>query len=185
MTVPHDSVLCLGLGLAAHLAVAEDRPLSGPERKVASLGFAAGWLPLSTTLLTVWPDWSWWYWEPVLGSTGVAAGLGLALECAAFGVGLGVGALLGRRAILGVLAALGVLYAALVVVPWGSFSHVGTSQDFEGGRATSLFRSTTLLVVMGVGSLWLAAVGLGTVRKLRTPKASASSDPGTSEAHPG
>ena len=184
MTVPHDSVLCLGLGLAAHLAVSEERPLSAGERKIAAVGFAAGWLPLSTTLLTVWPDWSWWYWEPVVGSAGLGAGCGLASEGAALGAGLGLGGVLGRRAILGGLVALGVVYAALVVLPWDHFARVGTSQELSSGRGTSLFQSTTLIVVMGLGSLWLAAVGLGTVLTLRSRRATGSSDPGTSEVRP-
>ena len=181
MTVPHDAVLCLGLGVASHLASREGEPLSAPQRRIATTGFALAWLPLTCTLLWVWTEWSWWYWEPVLSSKWLAVGLGLGLECGAFALALLAGHKLRRRGQLVVLGLIAIYEALMLILPWSYFSHVGTMEELQAGKLAYLFDSWALLATIGLGGLWLIGVGMWTARRLQL---SAASDPETSGAHP-
>jgi len=181
VTVPHDAVLCLGFGVAAHLTAAEGHPLSPAARRIAAQGFSLAWLPLTCTLLWVWTEWSWWYWEPVLGSKALALGVGLALECGAFALGLLAAGRLKRRSLLLVLAAIAIYEIVMLTVPWAHFAQVGSLAEVQAGSARSLFASWGLMGTITGGGLWLLGVGLWTARRLVL---SASSDPGTSARRP-
>jgi len=167
MTVPQDTVLCLGLGVAAHLASPGPSPLQADQRRIASAGFSVGWLPLTTVLLVGWPDWSWWYWETVAGHPGLALVLGLVLEVGAFALGLRWAKTLGPPGIAKALAALGLLYAALVVLPFSHYSIVGTAAEVASGGGRPLWKSPGLALALGVGGAWFAASGVVTVLKIR------------------
>jgi hypothetical protein len=172
MTVPHDAVLCLGLGLASQLVEAEGKVLSPRQRKIATVGFSLAWLPLSCTLLWVWSDWSWWYWEPALGSKWTALGVGLLLECGAFGLAMLGSHRLKRKTQWSVLALIVVYQAIMLVVPWSHFSHVGTVQEIQAGTAPSLFASPALIATIVLGGIWLSALIFLTARRLRSATAS-------------
>ncbi|HCP47323.1 MAG TPA: hypothetical protein DIU15_14875 [Deltaproteobacteria bacterium] len=167
MTVPQDTVLCLGLGVAAHLASPGPAPLRMDQQRVATSGFAVAWVPLTTVLLVGWPDWSWWYWEFLAGRPGLALVLGLVLEVGAFMLGLRWARSVGPPSITKALVALGVLYAALVVLPFQHYKMVGTAAEVASGAGTPLWRSPGLALALGLGGAWFAAFGVVTVLRIR------------------
>jgi hypothetical protein len=183
VTVPHDAVLCLGFGLAAHLTKPAGEPLAPAARRIAVQSFAAAWLPLTCALLWIWTEWSWWYWEPVLGSKWLALGVGLALECGAFALALLSAGRLRHRTLLGLLGLIMLYEGVMLTVPWSHFALVGSLDELQAGTAAPLFASWDLISTIALGSLWLGIVGLWAARRMRL--ISAGSDPGTSSGPPG
>ena len=166
MTVPHDAVLCVGLGIAAHLAAPEGRPLRSATKKIALEGFAFGWIPLSSVLLWYWADWSWWYWAPAIQSQGVSLGLGLTLECVGFGIGLLAAGFLARRAQWLGLGLIGLYEVFMLTLPFAAFARVGTLSEVQAGGGTPLFEAWTLMITLAVGGLWLCAIAWWTGRRI-------------------
>ncbi len=169
MTVPQDAVLCAGLGVATHLATYGGPPMTDAGRRTMTVGFLAGWLPLTGVLLTRWPDWSWWYWEPMQGNAALALGVGAAVEVAAFFAALKATQGLSPPSLAKVLAVLGVLYAALIVAPWSLWGRVGTAAEHAAGTAPYVWESMDLMITLGAGGAWMAAtLGFATMRVRRS-----------------
>ena len=171
MTVPQDAVLCASLGAAAHLASLGTPPLEDAGRRTLTAGFLVGWLPLTAVLLTQWPDWSWWYWEPMQGNPALALAAGASLEVACFFAAMRVTRGLSPPGLLKVLGGLGVLYGALVVLPWSLYGHVGTAAEYATGTAPPIWESMNLMITLGVGGAWMAAaLGLAVHRVRRAER---------------
>lgn len=167
MTVPQDAVLCATLGVAAHLASHGGPQLSRSGRRVLAAGFLAGWVPLTAVLLIRWPDWSWWYWEPMQGNPARAFGVGATLEVAAFFVALRATRALRPAARMKLLAGLGLLYGTLLVLPWGLWGQVGTAAEHAAGTAPYVWEATDLMLTLGLGGAWMAAILALAVRRVR------------------
>jgi len=172
MTVPHDAVLCLGFGVAAHLSTTESRPLSPAARRVAAEGFALAWLPLTSALLWLWTDWSWWYWEPVLGSKAIAFTAGVTLECGAFALALLTAGKLSSSGRRWILIGIAVYEGLMLTLPWSHFATVGTLSEVQAGSGRSLFESWGLMGTIAGGGLWLIAIGVWTARRMTLRSAS-------------
>lgn len=167
MTVPQDAVLCASIGVAAHLA-AGGTPLSEPARRTMTAGFLVGWLPLTAVLLTRWPDWSWWFWEPMQGNVALALTVGAALEVGCFFAAFRAARGLSPPTLVKAVAALCVLYVALLVLPWKLWGHVGTTAERDAGTAPWVWEAMDLVIVLGVGGAWLAgALGFAALRVRR------------------
>ena len=167
MTVPHDAVLCVGLGIAAHLAAPKGRPLRSATKKIACEGFLLGWIPMTSILLWNWPEWSWWYWEPVLSSRLLSFGLGVGLEVAGFALGLIAMGILHRSAQWTALALTLVVEALLLSLPFDLFNRVGSLSEIQAGGGTPLLSSWSLLTSITVGGLWLTSFVLWTGLRIR------------------
>ena len=184
MTVPQDTVLCVGLGLAAHLAHAPaPTPLSLPERRCAVAGVLGGWLPLSAALLFWWPDWSWWYLPALEDQPLVALVLGLGLEITGFLVAFRTSSGLAPAARYRALVATGLLYLLLVVLPWKYYLPVGSAEAFRNGSAPWIWESPDLLITLGLGGLWMGLVLGLTALRIRRGREPASPS-GTEAEHP-
>jgi hypothetical protein len=167
MTVPQDILLCGGLGVAAHLIPAAGAQLGPRGRVIASVGLAIAWVPVTSTLLSHWLDWSWWYWEPVEGNLALSLGLGITLELAAWFLGLYGTIALARRSRLKLLGVLGVIYSLALVLPWPLYSKVGTAAQVREGTAPMLWEASDLMVFLVVAGAWLGIVLGSTAWKLR------------------
>jgi hypothetical protein len=167
MTVPQDAVLCASLGVAAHFASFGRPALTGAGRRTLAAGFLAGWLPFTAVLLTRWPDWSWWYWEPMQGNPALALGVGATVEVACFFGAFRLTGALQPPARGKLLAAVGVLYAALVVLPWSLWGHVGTAAERAAGTAPFVWEAMDLMITLVVGGAWLAAALAAAVLRVR------------------
>ena len=167
MTVPQDTMLCAGLGMAAHLIPAAEAKLGPTGTRLATVGFAVGWLPVTLALLIHWTDWSWWYWPPVHGNVPLSVGLGLLLEVGAWFVGLYATAGLSRATRLKALAVFGLIYAALLALPFPIYSYVGTAAEVAAKTAPRLWESTDLVIFLIGAGAWLGATFGGTIWKLR------------------
>lgn len=188
MTVPHDLVMCAGLGVATHLAAAEGVQLDDREKRIALGGFALGWLPVSGVILWCWPDWSWWYLLDLDATSSatraISAGVLLA-QALVFVLGMAAAGRLERPKRLLLLGLLSILYAGLMVLPWTYFGTVGSADQVLAGQGTPLLQSWGLLAVLAGGGVWLGSVGLATVLTIRKSVGarralSGPSDPGTS-----
>ena len=166
MTVAQDTVMCLGFGVAANLGASGGRALKAEAEKLSRNGFLASWVPFSTALLLAWPDWSWWYWEPVEGRVGVALVLALFLEVGAFFLGRRAARGLSPAAIGRVMLALALIYVVLLVYPWQWYSYVGTTEQFRAGATVRLWQHIPLLVTLVVGATWMFSILGLTVAKL-------------------
>jgi len=166
MTVAQDTMMCLGIGVAANLGINSTGPLKLQAQKVIRNGFLASWLPFTAALLLAWPDWSWWYWSGVEDRIGLALVLAVVLEVGAFFLGRRVARGLSPSAIGRMLVGVGLLYICLLVLPWQWYSQVGTASQFRSGAATPLWRHGALLVTLVVGGAWMFSVLGLTVAKL-------------------
>ena len=54
MTVAQDTMMCLGIGVAANLGINSTGPLKLQAQKVIRNGFLASWLPFTAALLLAW-----------------------------------------------------------------------------------------------------------------------------------
>jgi len=167
VNVPHAAVLCLGMGLAAHLAAPHGRPLRRMTKKIALEAFLLAWVPLATVLLWRWPDWSWCYLAPLAGHDVLALVLGLGVELGAFLLSLHVAGVLSRSAQVAGLLLLGLITLVLFATGPSSFHTVGSAAEFATGGGVPLSSSTPLLITLSIGGLWLAGVGAWGVRRVR------------------
>ncbi|MCP4867802.1 MAG: hypothetical protein GY898_03685 [Proteobacteria bacterium] len=169
MTVPQDAVLCATIGVATHLASYGKPALTDAGKRTMAAGFLAGWVPLTAVLLTRWPDWSWWYWEPMQGNPALALGVGATLEVAAYFAAFRLTQALEPPARLKLLAALGVLYGMLIVLPWNLWGQVGTAAEHAAGTAPYVWEAMDLMITLGIGGAWMAAaLGLAVHRTRRS-----------------
>lgn len=150
-------MLCFGLPLAASILLPALDPATSRGRTAVAGAFAAGWLPVTAVLLLAWPEWSWWYFGPIVQHPEWGLPLGVAAEVAGFVAGLALAARLspsGRRsAAIGAVA----VYALLLVAPWGLWGHVGTPGARVAAEAPWVWASPALLVTLGLGGGWLVA----------------------------
>jgi len=157
-------VLCFGVPLATALAVPALALNEARTRERLTLGFVAGWVPLTAALLTLWPEWSFWYAPAIVAHPDWALPVGLGLEIGAFACGLAVARRLDRQGLTLFAGATGLLYGALLIVPWSRYGHVGTPLEVASGAAPPLWGSVPLLAVLAVGGAWLLVQWAGAVR---------------------